>query len=101
MAERLVVVEEAFVARGRGVLVAPRFTLPQLATRLRVALRLPDGTTREAAGELEVAHMRGALAPYAMLRLPDLTVDDVPAGTEIWTVLQQRGHRPARRMAQP
>ncbi len=85
MADRIVVVEEAFVARGRGVLVAPRFTAEAArAGRFPVRLRLPDGTERDASGELEVSHVRGALAPWAMLRLPELSVDDVPAGTEIF-----------------
>ncbi len=84
MPERLVTVEEAFVARGRGVLVAPRFTLDRpLENKLRVRLRLPDGTERETRAEVEVSHVRGALAPYAMLRLPDLAPEDVPPGTEI------------------
>lgn len=87
MAERLVVVEEAFVARGRGVLVAPRFTAltPRPGT-FRVQLRFPDGTTRETSAELEVSHMRGSLPPFAMVRLPELTVDDVPSSTEVWTL---------------
>ena len=87
MAERLVVVEEAFVARGRGVLVAPRFTAltPRPGT-FRVQLRFPDGTTRETSAELEVSHMRGSLPPFAMVRLPELTVNDVPPDTEVWTL---------------
>lgn len=87
MAERLITVEEAFVARGRGVLIAPRFTVERPRTgRFRVLLRLPDGSERETSAELEVAHMRGALAPYAMVRLPDLRPEDVPARTEIWMI---------------
>jgi hypothetical protein len=83
--ERLLVVEEAFVARGKGVLVMPRFTAetPRRGP-FSVELRLPDGTTREVQAEMEVAHMRGALAPYAMYRLHVSSPDDVPAGTEIW-----------------
>jgi hypothetical protein len=87
MAERLLVVEEAFVARGRGVLLAPRFTVAEPRTgSFRVVLRPPGAAERETSAELEVSHMRGALAPYAMLRLPELTPDDVPEGTEVWTV---------------
>jgi hypothetical protein len=87
MSERLVVVEEAFVARGRGVLVAPRFTSENPRTgAFQVELRLPDGTRRETSAEMEVSHVRGALAPYAMLRLKELGVADVPEGTEVWTV---------------
>jgi hypothetical protein len=87
MGQLLVVVEEAFVARGRGVLIAPRFTLDKSRTgAFRVRLRLPDGTERESSAELEISHMRGALAPYAMVRLPELTPDDVPEKTEVWTI---------------
>ena len=91
MGERLLVVEEAFVTRGRGVLLAPRFTLsPTLemprAGAFRVMLRFPGGTEREASAELEISHVRGTLAPYAMLRLTELTPDDVPELTEVWTI---------------
>jgi len=84
---KLLTVEEAFVARGKGVLLLPRFTAegPQPA-KLNVRLVLPDGSTRETIATVEVAHMRGALAPYAMYRLPELTPEDVPANTEVWLV---------------
>jgi len=82
----LIVVDEAFVARGRGVLLSPRFTADGRHGALRVRLRRPDGGEREARAEIEVSHTRGALPPYAMLRLPDLTVADVPSGTEIWPI---------------
>jgi len=84
--ERLIVVEEAFVARGKGVLVFPRITTstPPRGS-FGVHLRRPDGTARDALAEMEVAHMRGALPPYAMYRLLDVTAAEVPPGTEIWS----------------
>ncbi len=86
MPTRLVVAEEAFVARGRGVLVEPRFTLDAPRPNpFPVTLRAPDGGERKTVAELEVSHVRGTLAPYAMVRLPLLGVDDVAPGTEIWT----------------
>lgn len=86
MAERLLVVEEAFVARGRGVLLLPRFAAETTPPpKVDVTLRFADGTTRETVASVEVAHMRGALAPWAMYRLPELGVDDVPPGTELWS----------------
>lgn len=87
MSERLLVVEEAFVARGKGVLVMPRFTseTPRRGA-FPVELRMPDGSTREVQAEMEVAHMRGALAPYAMYRLHVAGPDEIPAGTEIWSL---------------
>ncbi len=82
----LVKVEEVFVARGRGVLVEPRFAPAAIVTGpFAVTLRLPDGTERTTSASMETSHMRGALVPWAMLRLPELSVDDVPAGTEVWT----------------
>jgi hypothetical protein len=88
MSEPLVVVEEAFVARGPGVLIAPRITLPSWAgtAPFPVRLRLPDGSERGATASFDVAHIRGPLAPFAMVRLVDCAPGDVPAGTEIWTV---------------
>lgn len=81
----LVKVEEAFVARGRGVLVEPRFAPDAIRTgTFPVTLRLPDGTERPTTASMETSHMRGALVPWAMLRLPELGIADVPAGTEIW-----------------
>ncbi len=78
------VVEEAFVARGRGVLLAPRFTTEaKVVGTFRVRLVLPSGEERETSAEMEVSHMRGALAPYAMLRLPEMRPEDVPPGTRV------------------
>jgi hypothetical protein len=86
MGERLLVVDEAFTARGRGVLLMPRFTAESPRREsFRVRLRLPNGDERETTASMEVSHMRGALPPYAMLRLPELAPDDVPAGTEVWS----------------
>lgn len=82
----MLVVEEAFVARGRGVLLAPRFTLAQPRPgAFRVTLRLPGGEARDAEATIEIAHVRGPLPPYAMIRLPELSPADVPPGTEVWT----------------
>ena len=86
MAGRLLVVEDAFVAKGPGVLVMPRFTASAPPKgKIPVQLRLPDGTTRDVLAEVEVAHMRGPLPPFAMYRLHGLSPDEVPVGTEIWS----------------
>jgi hypothetical protein len=81
----LVVVEDAFVARGPGVLVAPRVTLlePQ-AGPFPVRLRLPDGTETTATASFDVAHMRGPGGVFAMVRLLGLSPADLPRGTEVW-----------------
>jgi hypothetical protein len=87
MSERLLSVEDAFVAKGPGVLVMPRFTAQSPPKgRIQVQLRFSDGTTRDVQAEVEVAHMRGPLPPFAMYRLHGVLPEDVPAGTEIWSV---------------
>ena len=90
MGKKLLVVEDCFVARGPGVLVAPRFTAAEAPTpgdgaSFAVRLVLPDGSSREAKATVDVAHLRGALPPWSMLRLHGVAVDDVPPGTEIWS----------------
>ncbi len=85
MKKPLLVVEEAFVAGGRGVMVSPRIVLEgDAAAPIAVTLRRPGGGERRATAVLQVAHIRGPLAPFAMVRLIDAGLDDVPAGTEIW-----------------
>lgn len=87
MAERLLVIEDAFTAQGRGVLVTPRFTAasPQKGKRT-LQLRFASGATRDVTAEMDVAHMRGALPPYAMYRLHDVTVEELAPGTELWSI---------------
>lgn len=88
MSEKLLVVEDCFVARGPGVLVMPRFSLEGARSAgepRTVRLVRPDGSTIDAKATVDVAHMRGALAPWAMYRLHGVAVDDVPIGTEIWS----------------
>ena len=81
----LVKAEEVFVARGRGVLVEPRFAPDAVRTgTFDVTLRFPDGTERTTTASMETSHMRGALVPWAMIRLPEMGVEEVPVGTEIW-----------------
>ncbi|MDB4947187.1 MAG: hypothetical protein JWP97_6721 [Labilithrix sp.] len=87
MGERLLVVEDAFVAKGAGVLVMPRITAKApVRGRFAVELRLADGTSRQLQAELDVAHMRGPLPPFAMYRLHEVTPEDVPKGAELWSV---------------
>jgi hypothetical protein len=87
MATRLLSVEDAFVAKGPGVVVMPRFTTASAPKgKFPVQLRFANGTTRDVSAEVDVAHMRGPLPPFAMYRLHGVTPEDVPAGTEIWSV---------------
>lgn len=87
MAERLLVIDDAFVANGRGVLVTPRFTTasPKKGT-FALQLRFANGTVREVDAEMDVAHMRGPLPPYAMYRLHGVTTEELPPGTELWSI---------------
>ena len=79
-----IVVEEAFVARGPGVLVMPRFVVKAPARGVfEVRLRTPDGGERSAKASMETMHVSGPTGTFAMLRLPELSPQEVPAGTEI------------------
>jgi hypothetical protein len=87
MAERLLTVADAFVAKGPGIMVMPRFTTASPPKgKLTVELRFADGSRRQVTAEVDVAHMRGPLPPFAMYRLHGVAAEDVPAGTEIWSV---------------
>lgn len=87
MGECLLRIADAFVAKGAGIVVMPRFTAASAPKgKFAVELRFADGATREVTAEVDVAHMRGPLPPFAMYRLHGVTPDDVPAGTEIWSV---------------
>jgi hypothetical protein len=82
--EALVVVEDAFVTRGSGVMISPRITFDGSTHKpFAITLRLPNGDERGANAVFEVAHIRGASAPFAMIRVLDLAPEDVPAGTTI------------------
>ena len=82
---RLLTVEDAFAARGRGVTLSPKITAPHTSRApFAVRLRLPTGEERDAQAVLEMSHVRGPLPPFALVKLTDLTPDDVPRGTEVW-----------------
>jgi hypothetical protein len=84
MLATLVVVEEAFVTRGSGVMISPRITFDGSTHKpFPVTLRLPNGIERAANAVFEVSHIRGASAPFAMIRILDLTPEDVPPGTVV------------------
>ncbi len=81
--ERLLIVEDVFVARAGGVHVRPKVTLSRAERSFAVTLRTPDGRERSATASLDVMHVRGPLPPFGMLRLHGLAPDEVPVGTEI------------------
>ena len=79
----LVVVQDAFVTRGSGVLVEPRITFDGTTGEFPIVLRLPNGEERSAVGVFETSHIRGGNAPFALLRVLAVKPEDVPAGTVI------------------
>ena len=78
------VVEEAF-SDGRAVIVKPRIVVEApIRGEFDVTLRFPDGSERAVRASMMVSHVRGALPPYAMIRLHGVAAGDVPPGTELW-----------------
>ena len=91
MTRCLLVVEDTFLIKSRGLVVVPGL-LPQGEERFRtgdpILLKRPDGSCLEwTIGEIEMILMtppkpRDDLA----ILLKDLSKDDVPIGTEVWSV---------------
>lgn len=79
MTERTLVVTDTVTGRGKGVLLLPKLiaTPTQPRGSFVARLTLPGEPTREVVAVLEVAHIRGPLPPFALVRLPELA--DVPA----------------------
>jgi hypothetical protein len=85
--ERLLIVEESFAARGKAVHLSPKITIDEPPRGpVAVRLRLPSGEEREAKAVFEVPHIRGSLPPFAIVKLLDLTPEEVPVGTEVFRV---------------
>ena len=91
---RLMIVEDAFTIRGRGVVVLPNFPV-ELFAELRsyqwVTLKRPDGKTIEVKMTIEHASLLsqdGSRQSALMIHLPLLKKSDVPIGTELWVTEQ-------------
>jgi len=85
VAEPLVVVEEAFRARGAGIVLAPRFVAKGLGRGpFDVRLRLPDASERIVSATLDLAHISGPNGAFAMIRLHGIEPEAVPPGTEVF-----------------
>ena len=81
---RWLIVEDAF-PDARGILLKPRVVVEApFRGEVDVTLRSPGGGERRARASLMVSHVRGALAPFAMVRLRGVALEDAPAGTEVW-----------------
>jgi hypothetical protein len=85
LAERLLVVEGAFAVRGNAVELLPAVGSDRLPPPpFELTLRLPGGAERHVTGTSVVAHTRGSLPPKAMVRVHEITAEEVPLGTEVW-----------------
>ena len=88
MTRRLLVVEDAFLIKGRGLVLAPAF-VPQNDERFRVgdpiALKRPDGTSLAwQIDGIEIFCGRVSRGNLHTL-LTGLGKEDVPIGTEVWS----------------
>ena len=83
--KRRLVVEDACEVRGGAVSLDPKF-VPEDPPRgnFEIELRLPSGETTTHTATLDFAHSRGALSPFALVRVFGITPDAVPVGTEVW-----------------
>ena len=89
MARRLFVVEDTFLIEGRGLVSIPGIT-PVADENFRVGhqilLKRPNGTQLDwQIGGLEMLSPPPPNFGFAIL-LNGLTKDDVPIGTEVWSV---------------
>ncbi len=87
MARRLLVVEDRFLIKGRGLVPVPGISLGDERTRVGdpIELRRPDATTL--VWEIGGSEWRHGAAPdknATCILLKDLGKDEVPIGTEIW-----------------
>jgi hypothetical protein len=85
MPKIVLVVRDAFPARGGGAEVLPAVASDLLpGTTFPVTVRAPDGSERRTTAAAKFAHIRGPLPPLAMLTLEGVTAESLPPGTEIW-----------------
>ncbi len=81
----LLVVTDAFVANGKGVLVMPRVTVSApIRGEFQLRMRLPDGTERTVTATMDVAHIQGKGGTFAMYRIHGVKPEDIPVGTELF-----------------
>jgi hypothetical protein len=85
----LFIIEDTFSIRGRGLVVVPGI-IPRADEAVRIGdpllLKRPDGTSVTTA----IGGMDIFTTPTPRLNIPilleDLDKDDVPVGTEVWSV---------------
>lgn len=88
----LLKVEGAFeISDWGGLFVTPTFKLPDHGfeqTTIRVVIRAPDGTERDAEADLVIPHfvLVGGRGEYRVqMRFKDMQKSQVPIGSEIFT----------------
>ena len=83
------VVTDRFAITGRGLVVAPWLDAAEARPeRFAVELRRPDGSTRAAIAFAQIPFLNPPPPiPRVHLALLDVTADDLPLATEIWTDL--------------
>lgn len=80
-------VEDCFAARGRGVILEPKFVPPSIPKgNFSVIVRSNDGSEKEFQATLDVAHSRGNLPPFAMIRLLNAEPDEIAKGSQVWVI---------------
>jgi hypothetical protein len=85
-ARYLLTVTDALPARTAGVLLMPRIEAEKTdRSMFRVVLRLPNvPETLETSATFDFPHVMGPSAPRVVLRLPELSPESIPIGTEVW-----------------
>jgi hypothetical protein len=89
MATLLFVVEDTFAIPGRGLLLTPGI-IPGgkviLRAGDRIRMRRPDGKTTDSTISSNECLMSAPHNNASYLVFNELTKDDVPIGTEIWSI---------------
>lgn len=91
MGRRLFVIEDTYFIKGRGLVPVPGI-LPQSEERFRtgdpIHLKRPDGSCLEwKIGGIEMIHGTPPRSRIdVVILLQGLSKDDVPIGTEVWSV---------------
>jgi hypothetical protein len=89
MGRRLLVVEDSFLIKGRGLVPLPGI-VPQGKERFRVRdpilLKRPDGSTR--GWQIDGLELIHSVTPRedVVILLKGLGKEEVPIGTEVWSV---------------
>jgi translation elongation factor EF-Tu-like GTPase len=88
MGRYLFTVADTFVIKGRGIVLTPASGKYRIAVGWTIELRRPDGAIRTTVVRgiemLDPPPFDGRYNP-GILVPADISLDDVPVGTEVWT----------------